>query len=316
MEEKEKIALQRDQIRRAASILYDKLRHGVLNGLFGERNRRRPDLDPQKKCENGHNRGDVIWSMGGCCIGCSFGKGCQLSLEEQDVFDAMRRLKEVICVPDAEMPRVSPSDFEEFRPDEFRYKPSPKWIARELYKFAVAYWQYADHSDMDSELKWQRALDDTICIALGDDGKVLREFLEDAEKIESKEDLDVILDKHRGISKIVEKMHDSYEKDVVDDKDSEILVLHAIMFRMEYRFGHEYPGGDLDVYHGAIESLVVDCLKVAGLYEEGRPRIYDFENEEDYEKAAAEYEHGKKKALYAFMAEDGGLKRFPLGMYT
>lgn len=48
----------------------------------------------------------------------------------------------------------------------------------------------------------------------------------------------------------------------------------------------------------------------------GKYVVDDFENEEDYEKAAAEYEHGKKKALYAFMAEDGGLNRFPLGLYT
>ena len=47
--------------------------------------------------------------------------------------------------------------------------------------------------------------------------------------------------------------------------------------RIEYQFGRDYHGRDLDVYDGAFCGIIDDGLKVAGLYNDKRPSRYDFE---------------------------------------
>ena len=54
--------------------------------------------------------------------------------------------------------------------------------------------------------------------------------------------------------------------------------------RIEYQFGRDYPGGDLDVYDRAFCGIIDDFLKVAGLYNDKRPSRYDFEEKDEYER--------------------------------
>ena len=78
--------------------------------------------------------------------------------------------------------------------------------------------------------------------------------------------------------------------------------------RIEYQFGRDYHGRDLDVYDGAFCGIIDDCLKVAGLYNDKRPASYEFEDKAEYERQALEFSVTQKERCYAFLAEREPLK--------
>jgi hypothetical protein len=73
---------------------------------------------------------------------------------------------------------------------------------------------------------------------------------------------------------------------------------------MDYEFAHDYPGGDMGVYGGVFESIIDASLKIAGLYPEDRPKSYDFDDKDEYERKLLEYEAAHKEALFKFMEEE------------
>ena len=299
------VAMQRDRLRNVLADLYDSLRHGVHNHMLPENCERAHSEDPEDKCKNGLKRMEVLWQMGSSCLGCDGIGKCHLSFEEKDVFEAMHKAIEAINMRPAEMPDVSPEDFEEYSPDK-EYKKSSRWIARQLYRFCVGYWCYSDHDNYELEKKWEMAFNDTLCIALdsiGKPGYSFRKFIEIAERESvDKQDKDFI-DGHPEIGNLVNEAIESRDSCVKGDGDVKTLVLHAVLIRMDYRFAHEYPGCDMGVYGGVFESIIDGCLEIAGLYPNDRPKSYDFDDKDEYEKRLLEFESLHKRKIYMFMSE-------------
>jgi hypothetical protein len=303
------VQIQRDELRMALGELYDRLRHGVLNGMFPEKCHRRPNDIPDAKCRNGKTRREVMWYMGTCCFGCNQTTPCHLSLEEYDVFNAMNMAKEVLKKQPAEMPNVRPEDFPSYDPN-VEYRASPRWIARQFYRFAGGYWMFANHSDKEQEKKWDRAYNDLLCISLGtENGRLLRKVVEAGPKIVSDQEYaKKWAEENPWLDGLVEKAREALSKQIKGENDIETLVFRALAIRFDYEFGRDYPGGDIDVYDGVFCEIFDACLIVAGLYPYERPEIYDFEDKREYWNALIAFNHEHKKKLYSFMSETDGLE--------
>ena len=301
------VQIQRDELKMVLGELYDKLSHGVFNGILPEKNPRGERLKSSAKCKNGKTRRDVQWCLGSCCKGCEPVGECHLSLEEYDVFEAMGRAREVLKKQPAEMPLVRPEDFPHYE-DGIVYNPSARWIARQFYRFAVGYWLFANHSDKEQEKDWERAYNDILSISLRDKGPVFRKMAEAVYKITDPEEIKKWLEENKDVGDLMEEAAKSIHEKVEGEKDVDKLVLQALTLRMDYQFGHEYPGGDVDVYDGVFCGLIDNCLKIAGLYPDDRPKSYDFDDKEEYEHKYLMFEHEQKNRIYSFMLETDGLE--------
>lgn len=301
-----KVSLQREEMRNALSNLYERLRHGVFNGIFPDKCKRAHISGD--KCKKGFSREDVLWRMGGCCADCEGIGECCLSFEEKDVFDAMRKAVDALSKPFAEMPEIKPECFEKYVHGD-TYNKTPRWIARQLYKFSVGYWGYADHSNVDSEKAWERAFDDTICISLdsvGGKGYALRKFLglvEDG-SLEGKKAEEYFASDPDGVKSVMEESMKHLESKVESESDVKILVYHAIVLRMEFQFAHKYPGADMAVYSGVFDGLINDCLAVAGIACKDFSDLYDEDNPDAYERNKLQYEEDRREKLFDFMVEE------------
>lgn len=323
------ISLQRDTLKQALCDIYDKLRHGILNGMLNEKTPRVPDDDVKSKCKNGHSRLNVRWSCGSVCENCDgISENCHASLEEHDLFKCMANIRKLIKEPDAEMPKISPSDFIPYEPLKWNYEVTPIWIARNIYKLCVGYWCFGDHSDKCVELAWRKAFDDTISIALGVYGKEFSTLAYALNNFTSEEDAHKFKREHPEVVDFVEKIHEQLDSIMKEHKSSEnpifdpiidvqkkttLLMAEMVTLRIEYRFGHDYPGGDVDVYSGVFSGIIDLCLVISGLYPNDRPDYLDFEDKEEYEKKRLVYDAEHKSKLYAFMSESDGITKIPLG---
>lgn len=300
------VQIQRDELKMVLGELYDKLSHGVFNGIFPEKCPRRPEKDPKKKCKKGKTRRDVQRCLGSCCKGCEPVGECHLSLEEYDVFEVMSRAREVLDKQPAEIPTVRPEDFPHYE-DGIACNPSARWIARQFYRFAVGYWLFANHSDKEQEKDWERAYNDILSISLRDKGPSFRKIMKAVMMITDQEEAKKFISENPDANELMENAAESMTKSVDGEKDVDLLVLQALTLRMDYRFGHEYPGGDMDVYDGVFCGLIDNCLTVAGLEPKDRPNSYDFEDKEEYRRKLLAWEHEHKNRIYAFMLETGGI---------
>jgi hypothetical protein len=279
----------------------------VLNGIFPDKCPRRPEKDPKKKCKNGKTRREVQWCLGSCCEGCELIGKCHLSIEEYDVFKAMSMARDVLNKQPAEMPSVRPEDFPHYA-DGIVYNPSVRWIARQFYRFAVGYWLFANHSDNEQEKDWERAYNDILSISLRDKGPIFRKMIEASSKIKDTEERKKWLDENKDVCDLQEEAAKSIHEPFNGESDVDRLVLKALTLRMDYRFGHEYTGGDVDVYDGVFCGIIDDCLTIAGLNPEDRPKIDDFDGKDEYRRKLLSWEHEHKNRIYAFMLETDGLE--------
>lgn len=300
-----KLIMQRDALAKGLGKLQDKLRHGILNGMLGERSHRRPDMDPKERCKCGHTRDEVRWSSGLCCVGCEPIGKCHVGLEEYDVFKAMSKASKLLALPNAEMPELSPEDFPKYEPEKYKYSVPPIGVARMIYRLVVGYWCFSDKDNKDMSLAWERAFNDSICILAGEDGPGLKKLL----SIKTKEQAEEIIKNDQAVKDVKARFLDNYDPDDWDNFDNmsqeeqaKCLIIHFIVLRLEYQFAHSYPGGDMDVYNGVFESIIDLCLKMAGLYPSDRPNSYDFEDEDEYERKLLEYDVDHKAKIYEFMA--------------
>ena len=303
------ISMQRDELKMVLSELCDKLRHGVYNHIFPEKSDRASSKDPKSKCKGGFTRRDVQWRMGKCCLNCEPIGKCHLSIEEFDVFKAMDKALQVVNKPPAEMPEITPDSFDRYIPGN-AYNVSPMDIARRLYRFCVGYWCYNDHGDHIAEKEWERAFNDTICIALesiGRPGSAFHKVISMAEKDDFSDGDQKFVEDHPEIEEIINSAIESRDKPVKGEQDVEILVFHAVLLRIDYMFAHDYPGGDMGVYGGVFEGLIDGCLAVSGLLPIDRPKIYDFDDKDEFDHELLEYEAKHKLSLFKFM-EDGSQK--------
>lgn len=226
-----------------------------------------------------------------------------MGLEECDVFEAMRKARKLLSLPDAEMPDVKPDDFPKYEPEKYKYSVPPIEVARMIYRLVVGYWCFSDKDNKDMSLAWERAFNDSICILAGEDGPGLKKLL----SIKTKEQAEEII-KDQDVKNVKARFLDDYDPNDWDNFDkmsqeeqAKCLIIHFIVLRFEYQFAHAYPGGDIDVYSGVFESIIDLCLKMAGLYPSDRPNSYDFEDEEVYEKKLLEYEVDHRMKIYKFM---------------
>lgn len=307
MEDIERVMLQRDKLQDVLAELYDKLRNGVFNGIFQEKNPRGDRLESSAKCKNGKTRREVQWCMGRCCRYCDPIGDCHVSIEEWDVFKAMCNAGDALKEQPAEMPFVRPEDFPHYD-ENISYTPSARWIARQFYRFAIGYWLFANHADKEQEKGWERAYNDIISISLRDKGPSFRKLMKAVMRITDKKEAKKFISENPDVNELMENASESITKSVEGEKDVDLLVLQALALRMDYRFGHEYPGGDMDVYDGVFCGLIDNCLAVAGLESKDRPKSYEFEDKEEYERVRLSYEHGQKMKIYAFMRENGGME--------
>lgn len=304
-----KVVRQRDALHRAMAELEDRLRHGVYNGVLGSHCHRRPDEDPTKACDKGHSRREVLWGMGRHCLECDRLKpNCHLSYEEREIFQAMDDAEKLLNEPAAEMPAIKPESFPVYDP-QADYAVTDRWLARQFYRLAVGYWCYANHKDIQEEQAWERAFDDTLNIALvqmGLNGKAFRLFINATKTITSNEEGKKFMEAHPEITDLVNQAAKKWNSPRKKPTDVETLVMHALMLRIEYKFGHDYPGGDMDVYDGVFCGLIDDCLQIAGLCPDDRPASGDFEDKDVYQQVLLEYKAQHKEKLYAFMQETDG----------
>lgn len=309
------IQVQRDELRHALSEVYDRIRQGAYNHMFREENPRVARSD-KEKCKEGYTRQGVIWCCGSCCGDCDgCGKDCQLSFEEQRLFKALRAARKILDARDAEMEEITPQDFPTYDPEHYAYEATERWIARNLYKFAVGYWLFGNHNDLEEEKKWEKAFDDLLAIcldAIGKDGKAYRTFITEAHRIwecfrqkgdkavdeESKK----LRNDHPEVVKLLQDGVDFVYREENEDNTVKRLVFLALTLRMDYDFGHKYPGADMGVYGDAFCSLIDVALKLVGLYGED-VEWKDDEGEEDYEKKKIEAKVVQKEKIYAFMTE-------------
>jgi hypothetical protein len=300
------VQIQRDELKMALRELYDSLRFGVLNGMLADKCQRTPGNDSEKKCKRGKTRRDVQLCLGSCCEGCDPLAGCNLSIAEYDVFVAMNRAKAVLKKQPAEMPAVRPEDFPHYE-DGVVYNPSARWIARQLYRFAVGYWIFANHSDKEQEKDWERAYHDILSISLRDKGSVFRKMTEAVSKIKDPEEIRKWVDENKDVVDLMDEAAKSINEPVNGENDVGWLVLKALTLRMDYRFGHEYPGGDMGVHDSIFCGIIDDCLTIVGLKPTESPKIHDFADKEEYMQKLLAYENEQNNKIYAFMLETGGM---------
>ena len=218
----------------------------------------------------------------------------------------MNRASEVLDKQPAEMPVVRPEDFPHYE-NGISCNPSARWIARQFYRFATGYWLFANHSDKEQEKGWERAYDDILSISLRDKGPSFRKMIEPLSKITDPEAAKKWLAENKDVGDLIEEAAKSIHEKVEGEKDVDKLVLQALTLRMDYRFGHEYPGGDMDVYGGVFCGIMDNCLKIAGIEQKDRPKSYDFDDEDEYRRKILAWEHEQKNRIYAFMLETGGM---------
>jgi len=304
-----KLMIQRDALQKALGTLVDDLRHGILNHMLGDTCYRKPDHDPEKKCEKGFTRNDIRWQTGFMCVDCPHCVNCHVSLEERRVFEGMKRAQGLLGKPAAEMPPIKPDDFPVYNPTHVEYTVTPRWMARQFYRLAVGYWLFADHKDEQAEKAWERAFDDTISIAMkqiGKDADLFRLCLDFSKRIKTQEEGKAFADEHPTIGKMIEEASDHLDKPIKSEQDIQFLVEHMMILRLEYQFGKPYPGGDLDVYDGVFCQIIDGCLAIVGLQPDGRPNSYDFKDNDEFERKEIEFNVGQKEKLYAFMSEIDG----------
>ena len=294
-----KVLLQRDALASALSSLEDKLRHGMYNHIFGDGEKR---IVADSKCDGGYKRFEIMMNAGAPCAKCSKSNSkCHASLCEYDVFCAMAKAKEVLGRPDAEMPELRPEDFPRYDPNAEPAKLTPRQIARMMYRVVVGY-MLSTINSKDQDKAWERAYEDTLCIALGEEGRLWRKIA-DAKHM-GMEAAEAWVKEHPEAVEFMKKANKYFEHRVDPREDIRGMLYAAMILQAEYRFDHEYPGADRGVYHDAFMAIVNDCLIVAGLYPEDRPNSYDFEDKDEYERKLLEYEAERKAKIYKFMQEE------------
>lgn len=314
-----KVCVQRDCLANALGELVRSIRHGVLNNMLPDANLRdfKTEDDAKKKCPKGYDRREVLRRMGTCCIGCDV-DSCEcdhLSFEEERVFEAMERASDVLEKPDAEMPAISPDDFIRYEPDKYAYEATPEWIARTIHRLVVGYWILSDHGDKDLEARWERAFDDTLAICLGVYGKEYMMTLDAMRTLKTEEEGKEFLKEHPEVSEFIERVSERCEDErfyeAVRDKNAcvhmktTLLVDHAVMLRLEYRFGHRYPGADMGVYGDNFIALIDMCLSIAGMYMDEREM--NFGGGKEGAMAEIEFRVEHKHKVCDFMRGEGGL---------
>ena len=309
------VRVQRDELRSALDKVYDRIRQGAYNHMFRDENPRASGSD-KEKCKEGYTRHGVIWCCGSCCGECDGrGKDCQLSFEEQKLFKAIRSANKLLDERDAEMPESTPRDFPVYDPDHNAYEATDRWIARNLYKFAVGYWLFGNHSDLEEEKKWEKAFDNLLAIcldAIGKNGKAYRTLISKIPELMEKGPYDEEKAKkfREEYPEIVSLMEEATDLVFVNEDKvvtTTYLVNLALTLRMDYQFGHKYPGADRGVYGDAFCSLIDVALKLVGLDNPGRIRREDGESEEDYERRKIEARAIQKEKIYRFIQESDGL---------
>ena len=313
-----RVCVQRDCLAKALGLLIHNIRHGVCNHMLPDVNPRgmHTEVDANTKCPKGHTRRDVMWSMGSCCLKCEDYpcKAHHLTLEEYMMFESMDVASKILDRPNGEMSDIKPENFVVYQPDKYIYEATPTWIARNIYKLMVGYWLYSDHGDKEMEEKWERAFDDTIAICLGVYGKEYKMLVDAWKSAKSDEDIEKFTIEHPEVKEFIEIIHERYEAkplyDVIRDKHACIhfkatmLVAHAVVLRLEYRFGHDYPGADMGVYGDAFNGLISLCLSIAGLYDD---QDEHFEHDAAGIVAEAEHNADRKSKIFEFMAMPEGL---------
>ena len=310
------IRIQRDALRHALGEVCDRIRQGACNHMFREDNPRVSRSD-KKKCKEGYTREGVIWCCGSCCGDCDgCAKDCRLSFEERSLFKALRAADKLLDARDAEMEEIKPEDFPVYDPDHSTYKANDRWIARKLYTFAVGDWLCGNHSDLEEEKKWERAFDDLLAIcldAIGKNGKAYRTLVSKISEFTEKGPYD---------KEKAKKLREDYPEvvnltdealDLVFAEEEKVvtttyLVFLALSLRLNYQFGHPYPGADRGVYGDAFRSLIDVALKLVGLHGED-VEWKDGESEEDHERRKIEAKVVQKEKIYDFIKESDGLTR-------
>lgn len=309
------IRIQRDELRHALGEVCDRIRQGACNNMFREENPRVTRSD-KKKCKEGYTREGVIWCCGSCCGDCDgCAKDCQLSFEERSLFKALRAANNLLSARDAEMEEIKPEDFPVYDPDHNAYEATDRWIVRKLYTFAVGYWLFGNHSDLEEEKKWERAFDDLLAIcldAIGKSGKAYRTLVSKIAEFTEKGPYDKEKAKkfREDYPEVVNLTEEAV--DLVSAKEHKVLtttylVYLALSLRLNYQFGHKYPGADRGVYGDAFCLLIDVALKLVGLDSLGYIRWEDGESEEDYERRKIEAKVAHKDKVYDFLKEPDGL---------
>lgn len=313
-----RVCVQRDCLAKALGLLIDNIRSGVYNHMLPDVNQNgmHTEVDAKTKCPKGHTRRDVMWSMGRFCLKCDDYpcKASHLTLEEYKMFEAMDVASGILDRHDRETMDIKPEDFVVYQPDKYTYEATPTWIAKNIYKLVAGYWLCSDHSDKEMEKKWERTFDDTIAICLGVYGKEYKTLVDACKSIKSVEDAKKFVAGHPEIKEFIEIIQERYESkplyDVIRDKHAcvhfktTMLVAHAVMLRLDYRFGHDYPGADMGVYGDAFDGLISLCLSIAGLYDD---QDKHFEHDAAGIVAEAEHNADRKSEIFAFMAMPEGL---------
>lgn len=312
------VLVQRDCLAKALGTLIDKIRSGVYNHMLPDANMGdfRSEDDAKIECPKGHTRRDVMLDMGRCCLKCDQYpcKANHLNFHEYEMFEAMDIASDILDRPPCETPDINPEDFIKYEPDKYTYETTPTWIARNIYKFVVGYWFYSDHRDKEMEKKWERAFDDTIAICLGVYGKEYKALVDAGKSAKSDDDIEKFMSGHPEVKEFIEIIQERLESkslyDIIRDKHACIhlkatmLVAFAVMLRLDYRFGHDYPGADMGVYGDAFDGIISLCLSIAGLYDDQDDH---FEHDVAGIIAEAEYNADRKRKIVEFMAMTEGL---------
>lgn len=311
------LAIQRNELRNALAEVIDKIQSGAYNGMFREENPREDD-DPKAKCEKGHTRDQVIWCCGRICKDCDgCRKHCHLAFEEKRLFDEMRKATKLLRERDAEMPEITPESFPVYDPKKYVYETTDRWVVRNLYRFAVGYWLFADHESLENEKSWERAFDDLLTLALnhvGRNGETYRTFVSKINEYQEKGPYDKakaekLREEHPEVVALLSEAVDRIYAKKKEAVTVLYLVYHALTLRMDYQFGHKYPGGDMDVYDGAFCSLIDVALKLADLDGDDEPWQQDDESDDAYRYRLADAKAKKHERIYAFIQEQDGLTR-------
>lgn len=300
----ELVVEQRDRLFDALSDVLEYIEDAISSGALGRkasgRSRSRiPGNDPEVECEKGLTRGDAVGSLGKLCAGCG-GRcdGCHLSSDEIMLFEAIWRASDAARERRAEMPVVRPEDFERYE-DGAMYCRSERWVAQQMYRFVVGYTSDSDRLDEKRAAEWSRAFNDVIAISLGKDGhafhKLARRWSDGGvDGDESARDAAEWLSENADSKALVEecvKSRDGLANGACGVRD---MLMAAVLLSLEFSFSRRYPGADMGVYLGAFSGISTQCLKIAGLYVDGR----------DAEKVGSRSEMSvERQRLFRFMEE-------------
>ena len=268
------VCAQRDRMSDALDRLIGAFWSAHYNGAFDAEDTKKDKDGKEYRCSAGKSLNNVFH---GCDkFGTEECKGfdCPMGYHHHHLYELVQKGTDALHEPKAEYDGLDIARIPEYDPG-YDYVVEPSWFARMALMFFYEFRLSADYTE-DGLRKFDRALWSLMFIGLAALGykspvrldDLTNECVPDEPKYATfREGLEKVLTKGKETSVTAGKEGRDWLRNFLSSNSMDVLeylVAKVVLFRLEFEFGHEYPGADMGVYSDVAAEIKWLCATKLG----------------------------------------------------